>query len=195
MKVLILTTREFDQFFVSDKWEKLQCDNAKSMLQTIGCDDLLGERLVLLKRIYGDSCFYVMPCIPKKYYVNPQNSFIELEKRQDYIGCIITDVLQDLNLPENSDDEIRIVAHDRDLYDETNERPLFINEVKSPTLKNHIQRQIRLENIHGFQHLDEPREWRVNPVITDYLSKPYIDENIMEMFINKIERRKRDFMC
>lgn len=200
MKVLILTTREFYQFFDSDLWQKIQCDNAKSTLEKIRCDDLSNNRLNLLKRVFSDSCFYAMPCIPEKYYAdNPQknNCFLELEKRQDYIGSIITDVMKDLTKTGNTSAEIWIVAHDRDLYDVTDERPLYEKEVKSTILKKNINNLINLENIYGFQHLDEPREWRVYPVITDYLSSSDLGEklDLMEMFKRKIELRKSEFEC
>ena len=202
MKVLILTTRIYKELFISKDWQNLKCDRVHDFLQSIKSENIFGDQLSLLKCSQGESCFYAMPCVPKEQYDENASSkapFYGLKNRQDYVDAIIEDVMKDLGT-QISSTEIWLVAHDRDFINQTIERPLKrIDLVNGSNIISKIEDGIiSIDNIYLFQHnLVEPREWRVFAVIEDYLSKPFVDDNIdvMGMFIKRINTRKEEFKC
>lgn len=197
MRVLILTTKQPEALRKHDCRRFL----SKHVCNTI--NNILNKNIITIfetgqlnpfkRQLTDDSYMYVMPCIAKSQVKN-----LELKMRQDIVGAMVRDVLDDFGSQNQSNKlEILLVAHDEDLFklDFASERSFAQDDLVVGSILDIVKRERSdaLFKIYGYQHDMEDNE-RVYSIIYIYLiEKNELNPNtdIIQLIWNKIETNEK----
>jgi len=183
MNIIIVTTKDYHLFYQKGNWNKRNCENVLSYI-THHNKIYNGDAIEIARDFYGKekrmrkfwtlerprpiikllhkTCMgsevYIMPCIPK-YHIELMSDYDDAYQlnniaRQDYLAAIIQDVLKLYNI---IDDNIYLVVHDRDIFNEEADRRAFMSDInKESLLYDYIEKEvISIDNIYGFQHVED----------------------------------------
>lgn len=183
MNILIVTTKDYHLFYQNGDWNKSDCENVLSYITQHNkkyngdaieiARDFYGKEkrmrkfwtlerprpiIKLLHRTFMESEVFIMPCIPK-YHIELMSDYddafqLNLLSRQDYLAAIIQDVLTQYN---RNDDNIYLVVHDRDIFNEEADRRAYMSDInKGSKLYDYVDKKIvSVDKIYGFQHVED----------------------------------------
>ena len=183
MNIIIVTTKDYHLFYQKGNWNKGNCESVLSYI-THHNKMYNGDAIEIARDFYGKekrmrkfwtlerprpiikllhkACMgsevFIMPCIPK-YHIELMSDYDDAYQlnyiaRQDYLAAIIQDVLK---LYNKIDDNIYLVVHDRDIFNEEADRRAFMSDInKESLLYDYIEKAvISIDNIYGFQHVED----------------------------------------
>lgn len=199
MKLLIITTKAawYDEIRSNCTTDQINCPALdktiislkKTKMDVFGMEDIRPLKLQLTK----DRYVYVMACI---YCSNDFIAIDELRDRQDLIGAFVQDVLTDFNriIPLGEQPEIRLVAHDKDLFDLKNAGERFFTDSDLIADSKLASVKDKFCQVYGYIHKGEPEARRIFPIIRDKLAEGNLNDDIIELIekkLNYIVSRKR----
>lgn len=192
MKVLVLTTKTIWYNAIRDNraYEEIPCLEIDKILKSLDKSiwDVfrMDSAFPFRCKFVNDSYIYVMPCI-----FNDEN-FIALQMlkdRHDLIGAYVQDVLSDIErINSSAQCEITLMAHDKDLFDLERSGERFFDK-ESDCIENSRLSTVlnKLYQIYGYIHKSEPKARRVFPIIKKKLAINNLEEDIIQLFIEKID--------
>jgi hypothetical protein len=179
MNIIIITTKDYHLFANCNKWDKLDCSSFKhylfGLLSSKEQSNVIIQKfyakeprmarywvspsrvipeLKILKREFGDDTIVcVMPSIPIYHIESERDGALRMSPKQcqDYVAAIVSSSIEELKT--DFDNNIIILAHDRDLGIKANRVMRERDRVEGSGLDTFIKNgQLSLDNIFGFQH-------------------------------------------
>ena len=144
----------------------------------------------LFKRtLTNDRYIYVMPC-PEKVHYSKDGLCSDLSKRQQFIAALLEDINEDINIFDDNNREVLLVAHDLDLFSQSCERSFIMpSDIIDEKLLEVLNKMSSRILIHGFTHQTQPIKRHILQVIeTDLCDKTNPDKanGIIESLIDRI---------
>lgn len=185
MNTIIITTKDYNLFANSENWEKLDCSFFNEYLDTLlSQNDLTIQEfyaneacmtsfwvvrnqpvpeLMLLRRYsLNDTVIYVLPCIPKYFIDLDTDADMHMNKIQcqDYLFSIIKQVsLFETNI---SNENLVLLAHDRDLGIKGNRVMRIRDRQKNSKLDTMLSDgTLSINNVFAFQHEDNLQSYTI----------------------------------
>ena len=141
----------------------------------------------ILKLQIQDNLVYVLPCIPEFQIESREGLMLNREQRQNYIGCIISDIIESFSSQMPNDCMLYVVAHDKDIFDQSVERVMLPSDLKDQSILGKLieKNSVSIENIYGYQHSTLSDVNQAYPLILNLLTM-HSYENIVDNIIEEI---------
>lgn len=140
------------------------------------------DKLLKIIKFSNDNCeLYILPCVPKYRLETFSKNRLTRLQRQNYVGNYIKNILDGSSNSVVNKENLYVVVHDRDIFNDTVERIMTEEDVEEDSVLSELVSEDKLSpiNIFGFKHAPTESEM-FNTIMA------FLDDHNLDKFLSSI---------